>query len=188
MILHSIGQYFSLRFYELGERFKHKPEMVSIFDHIRDASSVCIFSPNNKAELNAASIILTNLSDIFPNAKGLLFVPQDLNVETYDNAKFEIVKIDRQKGNIWGLPDSNMKDQLIAKDFDVLLDLSISFSFENTSLGWHCNAPLRVSFNHPKREKLYNFIVRLKKDAEIQNAFTTLVSFLGIDKKQIKTA
>ena len=185
MILHSIGQFFILKYYEFGERFKHKPEMVSIFNHIKDAKKVCIFAPNNINELKGASIILTNLEEIFPHAHGLLFISQNQNIENYSNAKYKIINIDPQKENVWGLPDKNLKWQIKKQDFDVLVDLSISFSFENTSLGWHCNAPLRVGFNNPKREKLYNFIVRLKENTEPQNAFKALLSFLGINKKQI---
>ena len=184
MILHSIGQFLALKFYEIGERFKHKPEMVSIFDQIRDASKVCIFAPNNNAELKKASIVLSNLNEIFPHAKGVIFILQDLTFENFDGVNYNIVKIDPQKQTLWGMPDKALKKQIKVEKFDVVLDLSISFSFENTSLAWHCNSPLRVSFNHPKREKLYNFIVRLKEQPDNSNAYKTIGSFLGIKNER----
>lgn len=180
MILHSIGQFFAFNFYRLGDRFKHKPESVSIFDQIKNASKICVFAPAEQLEFDAAKPILAKLGNIFPNGKGLLVLKQDLKSNGVSSGNYETVILEEQKRSIFGMPDKAIKQKLKNANYDVILDLSVNFNFDNLSLGWHINTPLRISFSHPKREPFYNFIIRQGQETSNEHAFKSLGTYLGL--------
>jgi hypothetical protein len=180
MILHSIGQFLALNFYKIGVRFKHKSELVSIFDQIKNASKICVFAPTDQEQFNSAKPILSKLGNIFPNGNCLLILQQELQTKGVSFSNYESVLLDEQKRSLFGMPDKNIKNKLKNTNYDVILDLSIDFNFDNLSLGWHINSPLRISFSHPKREKFYNFIIRQGQETSNEHAFKSLGSYLGL--------
>ena len=180
MILHSIGQFLALNFYKIGDRFKHKHESVSIFDQIKNASKICVFAPADQEQLNSAKPILSKLCEIFPNGKGFLIIQQDLQTKGLSLANYEFVLLEEQKRSLFGMPDKSVKNKLKNSNYDVVLDLSVDYNFDNLSLGWNVNSPLRISFSHPKREKFYNFIIRQGQETSNEHAFKSLSSYLGL--------
>ena len=182
MILHTIGQFFALNFYKIGDRFKHKPELVSIFDQIKNASKICVFTPTDQEEFESSKPILSRLDAIFPNGKNIFIIRPELQTKGISLSNYESVLIDEEKRSLFGMPDKNIKNKLNKIDYDVVLDLSVNFNFDNLSLGWHTNSPLKISFSHPKREKFYNFIIRQGEETSNEHAFNSLGSYLGLKK------
>ncbi|MBN1560932.1 hypothetical protein JW998_11820 [candidate division KSB1 bacterium] len=68
--------------------------------------------------------------------------------------------------------------KLAAASFDLVMDLSIPFHFNNVLITWTSGAGLRVGFYHPDREAFYNFMLRQKAEAPPEYAYESLVNYL----------
>lgn len=180
MIIHNIAQFIALKYYRIGERFKHKSEMISIFDQINNAQNICVLTPMDEQEIGFATDFIAQIPNLFSKAGGIVVTPSPSALPGLQSGKFETVVLDPQKSTFWGMPDKDVKNRLRLQPFDLVLDLSIGFNFYNTSLMWHCETPLRIGFNHPKRDKLYNFVIRLREEAKGPGVYKTLETYLGV--------
>ncbi|NOY60947.1 MAG: glycosyltransferase family 9 protein [Calditrichaeota bacterium] len=185
MISHNIGQFFALQYFKLFNRYKYKSRIVSIFEHISSASHVCVCLPCNEKDFNESLISIEQFRQIFPKAHITLLNCTDQSISKQKFHAFRLLTYDRQKLTFLGLPSKEIRHDIATSKFDVVIDLSLSFSFVNTALSWLSNAGLRICFNDPKRDNLYNFVVRLVPETKWDKSYQQLLQYLGAKKSSV---
>jgi hypothetical protein len=74
----------------------------------------------------------------------------------------------------WGLLNRACKNRLLAIDYDLVIDLGLTFSTFNALLAHCSSAPLKVCFAHPQREAIYNVILQVSAPSNWRKALTVL--------------
>ncbi len=182
MTLHNIGQFFALLYFRLFNRYKYKSRIISIFEHINSASRVCVCLPCEEKDFQESLISIDQFRQIFPKANITLLNCTDQRIDEKKFNAFRLITYDRQQLSFLGLPSSKIKHDIAISKFDVIIDLSLTFSFINTALSWFSNAYLRICFNNPKRDNLYNFVVRLDPETKWDKSYQQLLQYLGAKK------
>ena len=97
-----------------------------------------------------------------------LFTLPDIDVMTYTPE--DILR--------FGMLKKGFQSKLEEASFDLVMDMSIPFHFNNIIIAWVSGARMRVGFYHPDREAFYNFMLRHKGEAPREDAYESLVNYL----------
>ena len=178
MILTSIGQAVAMKWFRFMTRFKYKARIISIFDYLNSASRVCLCLPCEE-DFDASLISIDQLRQIFPNAHITLLHCTSKPLPEKFHA-FRIVDYNPQKTTLLGMPEKKLRHDIAISRFDVMIDLSLSFSYVNAALTWLSGAGLRICFHHPRRDHLYNFVVRLDTNSKWEKSYQQLMKYLGV--------
>lgn len=178
-MLKKFGQISAITFYKILSRFGHRPPSVSIFEQIDKAGNVLICLPDDQNGLQAEFLSLEKINNIFPKARISLLHNSSLTLEKSLVKNYQSIIYDRADITSIGQPPKNIKENILNNHFDIAIDLSIAFNYINTSLVWYSRASLRVGFNHPKRDDLYNFLIRVNPEETLENSYQSLFRYLG---------
>jgi len=178
-MLKEIGQISALTFYKILSRFGQRPAPVSIFEQIDKANKVLLCLPDNVNGLQPELLTLDKFKDIFPNANITLLCNSNLSIERSLLKNFQYINYNPAEVSSFGQPPKAIKENILKNHFDIAIDLSIAFNYINTSLVWTSNACLRIGFNHPQRDDLYNFLIRVNPEETLENSYQSLFRYLG---------
>ncbi len=178
-MLKRLGQLYALNFYKLFSRFGHRPAPVNIFDQISKANNILLCLPDNLNGTQLELLTLNKFKEIFPNAKITLVYNAKSSIDTTLLADYHLIQYNPLEMSTLGLLPKTIKDIIIKSAFDIAVDLSIAFCFVNTSIVWESKACLRIGFNHPGRDDLYNFLIRVNPEESGENSYQSLFRYLG---------
>lgn len=151
---------------------------ISIFEQIRSATRVLICMPEKKEEFGAAVAKLNAFQQIFEKAHFTIFYHRDIDKKFKPQERFEALTWNEKDFNRFGLPNPAVK-KVTNLPYDIVLDLSICFSFLNVYIAHTSRAGLRICFSHPDRDELYNFLIRFETGQKPENALNILLKYLG---------
>ncbi|HPG40041.1 MAG TPA: hypothetical protein PLP19_09750 [bacterium] len=178
-MLKKLGQYYALTFYKIFSRFGHRPAAVNIFDQIAKANNILLCLPENLNGSQMELLTLDKFKEIFPNAKISLVYNAASSIDTKLLTKYNVIQYNPLEMSTFGLLPKPVKEIIIKSSFDIAIDLSIAFCFINTSIIWESKACLRIGFNHPLRDELYNFLIRVNPEETRENSYQSLFRYLG---------
>ncbi|MBN1996448.1 hypothetical protein JW935_02775 [candidate division KSB1 bacterium] len=179
MSIQKIGQKAILQYYKILCRIQHFNRVLNIFEHIHNASQVLLCLPEEKAGYEAVSAYFDRLEKIFPSARISILVQENIGTDKIPEA-FQVLPYNSSTFNIWGLPKT-LIENVKRESYEVVIDTSRSFSFVNTVAAFESQANLRICFNHPQREDLYNFIIGLDPKQSWKKSMQLLFRFLGLE-------
>ena len=160
----SLVQKLMVSYYRFMSNIKDRHNTVDIFDQLKKASRVLVCLPKEKEGVEAFCASINKMREIFPSAHIILLVDQ-INRELCKFTRdFQIVEYNPNQAGPFGLPDSKTKQELFKNDIDIFIDLNKSFEFMQTALAIQSNARLKICFNQPLRNSLYNVIIRVEKE------------------------
>ncbi len=178
-MLKKIGQLSVLTIYKVLSRFGKKPASVSIFDQINKANKVLLCLPDNVNGLQTELLTLDKFNHIFPQANITLLYSSNLAIEESLLKNYQCVNYNPAEVTSLGQPPKGIKENILRNHFDIAIDLSIAFNYINTALVWESRACLRIGFHHPKRDDLYNFLIRVNPEESRENSYQSLFRYLG---------
>ena len=164
-----------LFFLEILIRLQKKHAPIPFNDALKSASRVLVCAPREIKSGDGISQMVAKLQKVFPLWKLTMVVQSDQLLDA-DTKKYRRVVLNENNVNQMGKVKRRIADELGA--FDIGIDLSIPFDFTNTLLLWNCNIKVRIGFYHPKREKLYNLVVRQKNESTLEHTYPILLNFL----------
>ena len=167
-----------LKFYKIKARSKSHFPRINIFEHIQKSSRVLLCLPVGKNENLYQFLTPEKLQAIFPEAKITILKDRALNIPHEMRNVFQVVEYDDGQLDQFGLPQKATQQQLLSKKFDTIIDLSIPFHHLNTAITWKSRAPLRIGFSELNRDRLYNFVVRLKDENSASRSYQLLFQYL----------
>lgn len=171
-------QSIQLKLYSSSKEFRKRNLPIDMADVLTKASKVLVCLPEETDSAKAAAGIVDKISARFPTWKITVVTSQPHVSSFLQNSKyttFAYLDEDLAKS---GKPKKNVVEKFLVNTFDVAVDLSVPFSFTNLVFVWLSTAQLRVGFHHEKRESLYNFLIRHKADATLENSHLSLVNYL----------
>ncbi len=177
-MIKEFGQRSVISYYKFISRFGNRPAPVSIFEQIKDANNVLLCLPNDMQKLSGI-VSFDSFRQVFPNAKITLLY----NADTIQNNGFPkgFKRIFYQKAQLstLGMPPKSLRLDILREKYDIAIDLSLEYNYINTSVIWESKACLRIGFNHPMRDDLYNFLIRVKTGETPENTYNSLFRYLG---------
>jgi hypothetical protein len=178
MILKDFGQALALHYYRIKSSLQHQRDVINIVESLQAASKVLICAPDEPEAFGALLDILSRFQNSFPEAQITLLKNSALQVTGSIASTITVIEYDPKQSTIFGPPPRLLS---IIQDyhFDMAIDASHSFQLIHTALIIASRAKLRVCFDHPKREELYNFIIRLEPNQKYINSYNILLRYLG---------
>ena len=177
-MLSNIGQNISLASYKLLKKIRPRTNSIGIFSQIKKTSSILFCLPDDAAGIEAFCQQSNLVNRIFPN-KTIIFLIEQRNKSSFKMVgDFQMVEYSPEQISMFGIPSSALQQQLFRTPVDMVVDLNLSFHFVSAYTAWRSKAALQVCFNHPRRNDLYNFVVRLAPHQDWHSAFKTLFKYL----------
>jgi len=156
-------------------RRAHKePTLIDIPLQLAKSKNILILLPEKEPEFRQAIDKRSELQAFFPGAHFQFVKSGDLRSSqpiTRDQSCIDWLPTDL---DLWGLPGHRIKERIYNRPFDLVLDLSLSFSFMNLAFAHYANAPLKLCFSHPQRERVYNFLISFSTPPSWGQAFQAL--------------
>ncbi len=178
------GQYITLFYYKIIYKLRSRREKVSIHDILNQADHVLLCLPNDKSGIHSLISKADRFQQIFPRALITVFNPSTHLIEDRLDQNFRIVESAQNRLTIWGQLARSIKSALVRHHYQVAIDLSRSFQYENTVAVCLSKATLRISFDHPKKTRFYNFVIRVSQQQNWDACLNTLCSFLRPKSEQ----
>jgi len=179
MVLHRVGQYFTLNVFKISALIRRFSHPIDIFKQIKNATHVLICLPHEHEDKNLIMSSLHHFTHIFPKAKITIFYNRDDHQQKQSLNNFRVIDYSKQDLTGVGLPNGQLKRKIFRHKFNIVVDLSISFNFINTAITQVSKADLRICFYHEKREDLYNFVIRHETKRTLAELFNLLLKHLG---------
>ncbi|MBN1479552.1 hypothetical protein EH223_16655 [candidate division KSB1 bacterium] len=126
---------------------------------------------------------MRRIKDIFLHWDITIFSAHNKLPSDRDNADYAVVTYTEDDISRLNMPKKELLQRLNGS-YDLAMDLSIPFHFINTVITWTQGEQLRIGFFHPRREKLYNFMLRRNIDATLDASYQSLVNYLHSFKKR----
>jgi hypothetical protein len=177
-VLSNLGQNISLSSYKLLKKIRPHSNSIDIFSQIKKTSTILFCLPNDDAGIEAFCQQSDLVNRIFSN-KTIIFLIEQRNKSLFKIVgDFQMVEYSAEQMSMFGIPSGPLQEMLLRTPVDMVVDLNLSFQFVATYVAWHSKAILQVCFNHPRRDDLYNFVVRLAPHQDWHSAFKTLFKYL----------
>jgi ADP-heptose:LPS heptosyltransferase len=175
---HEMTQAIALRLHRIRFFTPRHKDIINICDYLQSAMNIIIFAPEEQEAFDAFTHILTRFKSSFPQAE--ITVVKNSIQQTVEPFPQSIKTLDfhHKDISVWG-PSRRLLNALQNGKFQVAIDASRSFQIFNTIMVLATKAKLRICFDHPKREDLYNFIIRLEPNQSASNSYNILLKYLG---------
>lgn len=164
----------------LGQRWflgraRNKHSLFSLHEQLQKTRNALIMLPDDDAEYKQSLQDLTAVESLLGKAKLTLIRKKSLPAPAATSQTW-----DENDLSYWGLPNRACKNRLLATDYDLVIDLGLSFSTFNALLAHSSSAPLKVCFAHPQREAIYNVILQVSEPSNWHKALTVLKRYIHL--------
>ncbi len=177
-MLKKFGQNLNLQCLRTLLKFKKNNDVLNMFECIRNAKKVLLLYPKEKELTDIIKKDFEKFRQHFKDAEitRVLFNYENTKKKSKNNVFYY------QESDITFLGNLNkkIKTDLLKNNYDIVIDLSLPFNYINTYIAIKINAPLKIGFNHEKRDDFYNFVIRLGQDHSMNNALQVLFRYLNI--------
>lgn len=172
-----IVQVLVLVFYRLLNRIKNSPE--NIKRSIQQASQVFICLPADEQDRQVALEHYSKWKACFPSAVITGVIPVTLANEP-DTAHSNIMVLNKNDINIWGIPGKRLKTLLKGKSFNIAIDLNRNYNAFSALLTILSGAEIRAGYYHPNKTLIYNFLLRVSPETSSQHAIQAFLTYFNV--------
>jgi hypothetical protein len=164
----------------LGQRWflgraRNKQSLFSLHEQLGKTRRALIMLPDEPSEYKHSLQDLAEVESLLANAKLTLVRKKTLPAPAAASQTW-----DESDLSYWGLINRACKSRLLAADYDLVIDLGLSFSTFNALLAHNSSAPLKVCFAHPQREAIYNVILKISEPPNLHKALTVLKKYIHL--------
>lgn len=174
----SVIQKFAEKFYLTYARARCKQEVLDFSDCLVQALTALIITPRLPREQQAALRLLTELPQIFPETHFSVLLEESFAAPITVKENLQLITYSVDDIAYYGLPRKKLQDAVSGRHFDLVVDLHESFDLVATCLCLVSDAKLRVALQHPKRDFLYNFQVRVADHLSLDLKYDSLIKYL----------
>jgi len=175
MTLHRLGQNLKLQRMRLAHRFSVQSKPINFFEQIDRAEKILLCLPPEEQGTFAALSFLPRVQQYLPNARLTLLYNKEIDISKRVPKGAQPLAFDRSDLSFWGMPGREVREQVRSTGFDVAVDFNLEFDFLSALLVQDSGAPLRLCFDHPRRETFCNLIIRLDLERSWDEAFQALL-------------
>jgi hypothetical protein len=180
MAISDFGQKIGLTRIHLISKFFRHDEKLNFFEYIDHAAKVLICLPVEEEGFINALSHTNQFSKLFPNARITFLYWDQLVPKDKIRKPFSVITYDFQVMNRLGLPSKEFRRRIYKDHYHVVIDLNLSFNYIQTALVWESKSKIRICFDHPQREELYNFIIRLEPENSWEGSIKSFFKVLGM--------
>jgi hypothetical protein len=188
MVIDSLLQTLTLKFYKILDRFISINTTIDIFEQLHKAKQVLICAPLKPDQFTIAQQCFQTLTREFTNAVISLLLQENQVLQEPIQHPNQIITITKQNKTSFGFPQKEFISLLKKKSFDVVIDLSPDFEFLNTYLCRASGSKLRICLSNPKRDPFYNFLIRTDRSLPLERRYEILIHYLNAGIRTIEIA
>jgi hypothetical protein len=143
--------------------FRHNHDRIMNFtDALRRSRRALVILPESSLDGELASIFLRYLLRKFSSERMMVVIRDDQLFAMASAPPLKTLTYSVRDINKWFVPRHELLQRMGNNNFDVALDLNVSFSLTSAFLCKASNAPLRISFVKKNGDHFYNFQVKTK--------------------------
>ena len=159
----------------LARRLSVQSEPINFFEQIDRARKILLCLPPEEEGTFTALSFLPRVQQRLPKARFILLHDSELDINRRVAKGAKPLAFDRNDLSFLGMPGKKIREQVRSAGFDVAVDLNLEFDFLSSLLVQDSGAPLRLCFDHPRREAFCNLIIRLDFERTWDKAFQALL-------------
>jgi ADP-heptose:LPS heptosyltransferase len=158
----------------------HAPrEALDFSECLAQAVTALVLMPAVRREQEAAALqFLDELQQLFPETHFTVLAEANDAARLAPNENLQVLTFNVEDVAFYGLPKKNLQDTVRARHFDVVFDLHERFDLAAACLCLASDARLRVALQHPKRDSLYHFQVRVAEHYSLELKYDSLLKYL----------
>ncbi len=174
---------FTIPFLKITAKFRKSDHVVDVFGTLAEARSILVFMPDKLEDFGIARKFLKKLMDDFSNAKFQFVMRESYRSLLNGDHNFGTIFVSDRDVNFLGLPKRELKQKILATEYDIVIDLNNDFHLTTTFLCQKSRASLKICFDHDMREPFYNFYFRAQTNDSLNNKYKKLIQYLNNDLK-----
>ena len=165
-------------------KFRKSDDIIDIFGTLTEARSVLVFMPDKLEDFGIARKFIFKLIEDFPKAKFQFVIRKRYEslIDSYNS--YGIIFVADNDVNFFGLPKKDLKQKILAMNYDIVIDLNDGFHLFSTYLCQKSRAKLKICLDNQDREPFYNFYFRAQAQENLEDKYQKLVQYL---KKSVST-
>jgi ADP-heptose:LPS heptosyltransferase len=167
----------------IAAKLKKSDPVVDIFATLVEARTILVIMPDKVEDFGIARKFIAKLMDDFSTAKFQFVMRQNYQSLLNDEQNYGTIFVSDKDVNFWGLPKKELKDKILATEYDIVIDLNHEFHLPSTYLCLKSRASLKICFDHNKREPFYNFYFRTPTNVSLNSKYKKLIQYLKNDIK-----
>ncbi len=172
-------QQFAERLYLSYARAHAPREMLDISDCLAQAVTALIIMPTlPPAQQPTALRLLADFQAAFAETHLTVLIEKNAASRLVAQENLQILTFTPEDLTFYGLPRKALQETVRARHFDLVLDLTERFDLVATCLCLVSDAKLRVALQHPKRDSLYHFQVRVAEHHSLEMKYDSLLKYL----------
>jgi hypothetical protein len=169
-IAHSIGRRWFLR------RMHNKPVLIDLPAQLNKINRILVLMPEDETEYRRMNSKRLQVKTLFPKAEWIFLKPKSFSGREASDLEWDGTDLD-----YWGLPGREIKKRLLAKPFDLILDMGLLGCFFNLTVAQLVPAPVKICIAHPQREdEVFNFVLSFTAPPSWEQAFASLRQYLAV--------
>ncbi|MBD3387049.1 hypothetical protein GF407_19250 [candidate division KSB1 bacterium] len=155
-----------------------KRQKVSIHNVLKQAENILVCLPDDQSGIQTTIRKIDRFRQVFPNADITLFNPTNRSLADRFESDFNLIESGKGILNFSQQINSKIKSEIFQQNYQVTIDLSRTFQYENILILCMSHADLRIGFDHPRKIKFYNFVIRISSEQTWDTCLDILTSFL----------
>lgn len=173
----------TIPFLKMSAKFRKSDHVVDVFGTLAEAQTILVFMPDKLEDFGTARKFLAKLMDDFSNAKFQFVMRESYRSLLNGDQNYGTIFVSDKDINFWGLPKKELKQKILATEYDIVIDLNDDFHLPSTYLCLKSRASLKICFDHEKREPFYNFYIRARMNVSLNTKYKKLIQYLKNDVK-----
>lgn len=172
-------QQFAERLYLSYARAQAPQEMLDISDCLAQAVTALIIMPTLPPTQQPAALrLLADFQAAFTETHLTVLIEKNAAARLAARENLQVLTFALEDITFYGLPNKTLQETVRARHFDLVLDLTERFDLVATCLCLVSDAKLRVALQHPKRDSLYHFQVRVAEHHSLEMKYDSLLKYL----------
>ena len=173
------------RFAKLKFKLRYKSSATKFSDLPDNYRGCLICMPSRMEQVRAASEILPEFAETFPNRDIRVLLTTNIDPQSYQNIKrFAVIKPLPEDLDALSLPKKEFIDRLRKGGLAMTVDMDTNPNFFNAVISLQCEAPVRTAFDKGEGLPYYNFIVAIPaRDAAPKVSYRAMADILRNFKK-----
>jgi len=172
-------QKFTERIYLSYARARCPNEMLDFSDCLAQTLTALILVPALPQESRAVSRLIEELQQLFPETHFSVLLEKSYAARFSAGENLQLITFAEEEDLAFhGLPKKKLQDAVRDRHFDLVIDLHEDFDLVAACLCQVSDAKLRVALQHPQRDFLYNFQVRVAAQHSLELKYDSLLKYL----------
>lgn len=168
----------TIPYLKISAKLRKRNVIVDVIDTLMQARSILVFMPDNLEDFGVARKYITELMNDFSQAKFQFVMRQSYRSLLNGAQNYGTIFVANDHVNIFGLPKKELKQKILATEYDIVVDLNDEFHLPSTYLCLISKASLKICFDHENREPFYNFYYRTQPNESLDKKYQKLIQYL----------